>query len=233
MPFRSEKLVVLEKIRRAREDASELLERQNEIRGQLAARGRQRVAWLLLFTGVLGACGIGWFVGSLAADARAVQLQKEVEAGEAGELAREHAQISECQSASDRDTSELLACRRGLADRARALAIKPSPAETCTCAEADPLCACTLDRGAVATALTAAQSPVRLCFVPAKAESFHARVTFAPRSGQVERAVIDSSDGNLTETDRACVLAVLQRVTIPPFGGTSVTVGKQFTVRAP
>lgn len=233
MPFRSEKLVVLEKIRRAEDDATELLERQKEIRDRLAARGRQRAAWLLLFTGVLGACALGWFAGSVAADAHAAQMQRGIESEEAGELAREQYQITDCQTAADRSASELLSCQRGLADRARALAVKPAVAQPCTCADGDPLCQCTFDRGATAAALTAAQSPVRLCFVPAKSESFHARITFAPRSGQVERAVIDTSDGNLTEGDRACVLAVLQRVTVPPFGGTSVTVGKSFSVRAP
>lgn len=236
MPFRSEKLVVLEKIRRAEDSAAELLDRQKELRGLLAARGRQRAAWLALFTGVILACGVGWIAGDLAADARAANIRRSIEAQEAGEVARGRSQVTECQVAADRSTAELASCQRGLMARARQLAMKPTPpegAQACTCVDGDPMCACPLDRAEVAASLTAAQAPIRMCFMPPKAESFHARITFSPRSGQVERAVIDSSDGNLTEADKSCVLAVLQRVTVPPFGGMSVTVGKSFTVRGP
>ncbi|MDB4940506.1 MAG: hypothetical protein JWP97_40 [Labilithrix sp.] len=233
MPFRSEEVVLRERIRRAEEDAAALLEKQEAMRSELAARSRKRATWLLLSIGITAATLVGWGGGSLAAATHDKAVRAAQLAEEAGELGREHAQVVECQGGEARASAELLACQRGLAEKQRAAARSASQPAQCSCRQGDPLCQCAFDPAIASSALTAAQTTIRGCFVPARPVAFHTKVTFAAGTGQVESAVIDSSDGNLTESDRSCVLAVLRRVKVPSFGGAAVTVGRSYTVRSP
>ena len=59
--------------------------------------------------------------------------------------------------------------------------------------------------------------------------TFHARLTFGPNDGHVDTVIIDDA-GDLSEAEKTCATGILRGAKVPPFLGSSVSVGKSYTV---
>ena len=222
MPFRSETEAIREQVRRLEEEASELDLERAALTCALELKSPRVDGVVYLLVTAVVATVLGWGAGAR----RSSQAREEEMAGVERFEKQERDQYASaqraCESNDGATRAELSSCLAQL-DSSRRLVPETAP---CHCIASDAQCDCPFDRGAAASALRSVD--LHRCFVPPRPATFHARLTFEGRSGGVQTAAVDT--GDLTEPEKRCVVATLQRVKVPAFGGGAVNVGKSFAV---
>jgi hypothetical protein len=241
VPFRSETEQIREQLRRIEETTRGVLEEKSDLERQLGGRNAQRRWGIILGATILVAVSLGYGTGTLEASTRATKFLALRAHENANELEQEQARRYQCRGSEQHALSRIAECENEKANARRREATRATP---CRCPPHDPDCMCLdqllapppnppgsepFDRHATVTVLAGLQRNVESCFKPKRPTTLHAAFNFLPK-GNVESVVIDSSSGDVTPAEKACLVAALRTAKVPAFGGGPVRVGKTYKV---